>query len=221
MTISQLQTIFEQNRDIENAVKQEAYLKDQFMFLGLPKPKRAKLEKEFVKATKSLNNEQIIDICFELTSLGFREYMYTAQSVLHTNYKKLNYNDIERLVQLTLIDSWWENTDGFQSVLKKWFRENPQYIRQFVESYYKHPNMWLRRLAIIAQLGLKEQTDFVIMKRALRYNFNYDEFFIQKAIGWALRDYSKSNSVAVAEFIGKYQAKMSNLAIREGSKYIS
>ncbi len=220
MTIVQLQTIFEANRDIENAVKQEAYLKNQFMFLGLAKPIRAELEKDFVKDTKQLDVEQIIDICFELTELGFREYLYTAQRVMDANYQKFELSHIERLVKITLIDSWWENTDGFQSFVRKWFKANPQAIRPFVESKYKDDNMWIRRLAIIAQLGLKEQTDFTIMKRAIRYNLNYDEFFIQKAIGWALRDYSKTNQKAVAEFITQYNDKLSNLAIREGSKYL-
>ncbi len=124
-------------------------------------------------------------------------------------------------MKITLIDSWWENTDGFQSFVRKWFKANPEAIRPFIESKYKDDNMWIRRLAIIAQLGLKEQTDFTIMKRAIRYNFSYDEFFIQKAIGWALRDYSKSNQKAVTEFIEKYNDKLSNLAIREGSRYLS
>lgn len=220
MTINQLIKVFEANADHENAVKQEAYLKNQFPFLGLAKPIRAKLEKEFVKSTKLLSKTEVIEIIFELSQLGYREYLYTSQMVMQANYKRFEYDDIINLTTVTRSNQWWENTDGFQSFLKKWFRDNPEYIKPFVLVFYKDENLWMRRLAIIAQLGMKDLTDFTVMKRALRYNFKYDEFFIQKAIGWALRDYSKINQVEVAKFIDDYHLKMSNLAIREGSKYL-
>lgn len=220
MTIEQLSVIFEANRNEENAIKQQAYLKNQFKFLGLAKPIRSQLEKTFVEQTKSLSAPEIIELCFELSNLNYREYLYTSQMVLLANYQKFNYQDILQLMQITLIDQWWENTDGFQSFLRMWFKKNPEYIRPFVISTYKDENMWVRRLAIIAQLGLKTQTDFVILKRAIRYNNKFDEFFIQKAIGWALRDYSKTNRDQVAKFITENEQKMSKLAIREGSKYL-
>lgn len=218
--IEELQAVFEANRDQEKAVAQKAYLKDQFEFLGIPKPVRAKLEKEFVKATKQLPKEEVISLVFDLTKLGYREYLYTGQMVLQANYKSFDYRDILELTQITRTNQWWENTDGFQSFLKKWFKANLESVRPFVLAYYKDSDMWMRRLAIIAQLGLKESTDFTVMTRAIRYNLKYDQFFIQKAIGWALRDYSKTNPTAVADFIYKYEDKLSNLAVREGSKYL-
>lgn len=220
MTTKQLIEVFEANANADNAVKQEAYLKDQFKFLGIAKPIRAKLEKEFVKETKLLPKEKAMELVFELSNLGYREYLYTSQMVMQANYKQFNYNDILALTVITRSNQWWENTDGFQSFLKKWFRDNPDYIRPFVLEFYKDENLWMRRLAIIAQLGMKDITDFTVMKRAIRYNLKYDEFFIQKAIGWALRDYSKVNPKEVSKFIDEYERKMSNLAIREGSKYL-
>lgn len=220
MTTKQLIEVFEANANADNAVKQEAYLKEQFKFLGIAKPTRAKLEKEFVKDSKLLPKEKVTELVFELSNLGYREYLYTAQMVMQANYEKFNYNDILALTVITRSNQWWENTDGFQSFLKKWFRDNPDYIRPFVLGFYKDENLWMRRLAIIAQLGMKDVTDFTVMKRAIRYNLKYDEFFIQKAIGWALRDYSKVNPKEVSKFIANYELKMSNLAIREGSKYL-
>lgn len=220
MKTVQLQTIFEANRDRNNASKQKAYLKNQFEFLGLAKPIRAKLELDFVKSTKLLVKDEIIDLCFELANLDYREYLYTSQMVLQANYKKFDYDDILNLVEITRHNQWWENTDGFQSFLKKWFKLNPQYIAPFVLGFYRDENLWVRRLAIIAQLGMKELTDFSVMQRAICYNFTDNQFFIQKAIGWALRDYSKTNSVDVQQFIENNNDKLSALAIREGSKYL-
>lgn len=220
MTITELQILFEKNKDAENAIKQEAYLKNQFKFLGLPKPKRASLEKQFVKNTKQLEKEQVIEVIFNLSELTEREYLYTSQMVLQANYLKFDYDNVLELTKITRNNQWWENTDGFQSFLKKWFRANPEYIKPFVLEFYQDENMWMRRLAIIAQLGMKDITDFTVMKKAIRYNLKYDQFFIQKAIGWALRDYSKVNPGDVAAFIDNHREQMSNLAIREASKYI-
>ncbi len=220
MTINQLIEVFEDNVNPENAIKQKAYLKNQFEFLGLAKPVRVKLEKDFVKSTKLLAKEEVIEIIFELSKLGFREYLYTAQMVMQANYKQFSYEDILALTVITRSNQWWENTDGFQNFLKKWFRDNPDYIKPFVLAFYNDENMWMRRLAIIAQLGMKDLTDFGVMESAIKYNLKYENFFIQKAIGWALRDYSKVNKVAVSNFIDNHQSQLSNLAIREGSKYL-
>ncbi len=220
MTTNQLIEVFEANANPENAVKQKAYLKNQFEFIGLAKPVRAKLEKEFVKETKSLPKDEVIELVFDLSKLGFREYLYTGQMVIQANYKRFNYEDVLALTAITRDNQWWENTDGFQSFLKKWFRDNPECIKPFVLEFYQDDNMWMRRLAIIAQLGMKDLTDFTVMERAIKYNLKYDQFFIQKAIGWALRDYSKVNKVVVSNFIESHQSQLSNLAIREGSKYL-
>ncbi len=220
MKTNQLIEVFEANANPENAVKQKAYLKNQFEFLGIAKPARAKLERDFIKSTKLIEKEEVINIIFEVSKLGFREYLYTSQMIMQANYKRFSYKDVLDLTAITRDNQWWENTDGFQSFLKKWFRDNPEYIKPFVLEFYQDENMWMRRLAIIAQLGMRDLTDFEIMKRAIKYNLKYDEFFIQKAIGWALRDYSKVNKTRVSEFIDSHQSQLSSLAIREGSKYL-
>jgi 3-methyladenine DNA glycosylase AlkD len=81
-------------------------------------------------------------------------------------------------------------------------------------------DFWVRRVAIDHQLGRKEKTNTDLLEKILTNNFGSKEFFINKAIGWALRDYSKTNPDWVRYFIGKYKNKMDKLSIREGSKYI-
>ena len=81
-------------------------------------------------------------------------------------------------------------------------------------------DFWLRRLAIEHQLLQKEETDVQLLEQILINNLNQTEFFINKAIGWALRDYSKTNPDWVREFIEKYKDRLSKLSIKEGSKYL-
>lgn len=211
---------FEKYKDQDSAIKQEAYLRNQFKFIGMPKPSRSKVEKPFIQRSKELTIEQLIDLVYALARLEEREYLYCSQQMLIANAKRFELRHVCDLIGVTLFNPWWENTDGFASFVHKWLKAKPYYVREFVEMYYKDDEMWIRRLAIISQLGLKKDVDFVILKRAIKYNMKYDEFFIQKAIGWALRDYSKYNPQGVEEFIDKNEEKLSKLAIREGSKYL-
>ena len=81
-------------------------------------------------------------------------------------------------------------------------------------------DFWLRRLAIEHQLLQKEETDVQLLEQILVNNLDQTEFFINKAIGWALRDYSKTNPDWVLEFIEKYKDRLSKLSIKEGSRYL-
>jgi 3-methyladenine DNA glycosylase AlkD len=81
-------------------------------------------------------------------------------------------------------------------------------------------NIWLRRIAIDHQLSRKEKTDTALLETVIKNNFGQTEFFINKAIGWILRQYSKTNPQWVKDFIDKYRDSLAPLSIREGSKYL-
>lgn len=221
MQINELVVLFEQHQNLENKTKQEQYLKNQFKFLGISKPLRSELEKPFLVAQKDKSAEQLIVLASELHNLEYREYMYTAQTLLVKYVKKLSFTDINEMMKLTLVNSWWENTDGYNMVIKKWLALNSNYILRFVNKYYKRKNFWLRRMAIIAQLGFKEDTNLKALSKALEYNLSDNEFFVAKAVGWALRDLSKSNPMYVNQFLIKYEQQMKNLSIKEAKKYLN
>ena len=92
--------------------------------------------------------------------------------------------------------------------------------KKFVLEWSRDEDFWLRRLAIEHQLLQKEETDVQLLEQILINNLDQTELFINKAIGWALRDYSKTNPAWVREFIEKYKDKLSKLSIKEGSKYL-
>lgn len=221
MQINELVVLFEQHQNLENKTKQEQYLKNQFKFLGISKPLRSELEKPFLVAQKDKSADQLIVLASELHNSEYREYMYTAQMLLVKYVKKLSFADINEMMKLTLVNSWWENTDGYNMVIKKWLALNPNYILRFVNKYYKRKNFWLRRMAIIAQLGFKDDTNLKALSKALEYNLSDDEFFVAKAVGWALRDLSKSNPMYVNQFLIKYEQQMKNLSVKEAKKYLN
>ncbi len=220
MEINALIRLFEQHKNVDNSLKQEKYLKNQFKFLGISKPLRAELEKPFLKDCWNLNGNELIKVAAQLHNLEQREYMYTAQVLLSKYAKKLSFDDINEIMKLTLINSWWENTDGYNIVIKKWLTLNPNYTMRFINKYYKRKNFWLRRMAIIAQLGFKDQTNKKALTKALVFNLNDNEFFVAKAVGWALRDFSKTDALYVKQFLIKYENDMQKLSVREANKYL-
>ena len=115
--------------------------------------------------------------------------------------------------------SWWDTVDLLAKVIGSLVIRIEGYDKIMLE-WSKDSNIWLKRVAILYQLSLKDKVDEIILDKMLVNNLGDNEFFINKAIGWALRDYSKFNPEWVREFIKKNKDNMANLSIREASKYI-
>ncbi|MEN2766316.1 DNA alkylation repair protein [Ornithinibacillus sp. 16A2E] len=97
--------------------------------------------------------------------------------------------------------------------------EHPEVIQEKIEKWSTDSNMWLRRTSILFQLKYKKYTNEQLLYTYIRRNANSREFFIQKAIGWALREYSKTNPESVKNFIAENE--LAKLSVREGSKYLT
>ena len=100
------------------------------------------------------------------------------------------------------------------------YLETMKQADDYLEEWSKNEDFWVRRIAIDHQLCRKEKTNTKLLEAILVNNFGSNEFFINKAIGWSLRDYSKTNPEWVKEFVEKYKDKMDKLSIKEASKYI-
>ena len=133
--------------------------------------------------------------------------------------KFLKREDISRLKYLIVTKSWWDTIDLLAKVVGSLIIRIEGYDQIMLE-WSKDSNIWLRRVAILYQLSLKDKVDKQVLDKILVNNLGDSEFFINKAVGWALRDYSKYNPEWVREFIKKNKDNMANLSIREASKYI-
>jgi DNA alkylation repair enzyme len=127
--------------------------------------------------------------------------------------------DIPRLKKLVLTKSWWDTIDYLDMIIGGIALKYPE-INNVLLEWSVDENIWLRRIAIDHQLLRKEKTNIELLKKIIENNFEQTDFFINKAIGWALRDYSKTNPEWVRNFIEKNKEKMAKLSIREASKYI-
>ncbi len=93
-------------------------------------------------------------------------------------------------------------------------------MRPVFEAWLSSGDLWLRRTVIISQLKSKEQTDSVLLFDACERNLADSEFFVRKAIGWALRQHLKTDPAAVSQFVDDHRSAMSGLSLREAMKYL-
>lgn len=209
--------IFYENRNEEQAEAMAKYMRNLFPFLGLKKPERAVLYKEFlrIKRKDTTVDWEFIFKCYEMQE---REFQYLAIDYMEKVIKLFTPDDMEKIEELLTTKSWWDSVDAINRVVGHIAMENPEVKENIILKWMKSDNIWLKRIAIIFQLKYKEKTDTDFLSKAILYNSQTEEFFINKAIGWALREYSKTNKQWVKEFIKGNQ--LSNLSIREGSKYI-
>ncbi len=201
----------------EDAIHMKAYMKDQFEFLGVKTPVRRKLSKVFFKK----NSSPAIDWKFihQAWDNPYREMQYVVLDYLQMKQKALTPSDLSKIKKLAQTKPWWDTIDFLCRSVGFICLHYPE-TKKFVLEWSRDEDFWLRRLAIEHQLLQKEETDVKLLEQILVNNLDQFEFFINKAIGWALRDYSKTNPDWVLEFIEKYKDRLSKLSIKEGSKYL-
>lgn len=209
--------VFYNNRNEEQAEPMAKYMKNLFPFLGLKKPERAALSKEFLKEKK---NDAVIDwnFIFKSYEIPEREFQYLAIAYMENIVGLFTPNDMKNIEKLLTTKSWWDSVDSINTIVGHIAMEYPEVKEGTLLRWMESDNIWLNRISIIFQLRYKERTDTEFLEKAILTNSQTNEFFINKAIGWALREYSKTNKEWVRRFIETNE--LSKLSIREGSKYI-
>ena len=214
----ELKRKFEESKDKENAISMAKYMRNLFSFYGIPTPKRKAVYKDFLKEEKKLEkiDWELLDQCYQDLH---REFQYFVCDYLLAMNKYLTFEDIPKLKQYITKKEWWDTIDCFDSVIGEiGLRDNR--VEKLMLTWSKDKDFWLRRIAIDHQLNRKKKTNKELLEQIIVNNFGSEEFFINKAIGWSLREYSKTNPTWVKEFLDKYKDKLNKLSIREASKYI-
>ena len=186
MNLTDLLVELEAGKDPEKAGPMEAYMRHQFPFLGIAGPERNALYKKYfpsVKKTKMIDWD-FVDICWEKEP---REYQYVAANYLKAVQSYLTKDDLPKLERLVVTKSWWDTVDILDRVVGSLVADHPE-LEEVILKWSLSDNIWLRRVAIDHQLLRKEKTNVQLMEKILLNNLDQTEFFINKAIGWALRD---------------------------------
>ena len=206
-----------QLNDPLKAPQMAAYMKGHFAFLGVPKPLRAEIQR--AHWPERPRKTAAISTINELWGLPHREAQYVALDLLKSEAKYWTPEEaLPALEQWITTHSWWDTVDalavhGVGALLKRY----PEAVWPTVQSWIYSDNLWLNRTAIIAQLGFRAATRTEWLDEALEAHTQSKEFFHRKAIGWALRDYGKTNPRWVQQWVNAHP-EISGLSRREALK---
>ncbi len=210
---------FEKFADLKIATGQRAYMKDKFDYFGLKSPIRKSLQKPFLLNTQLPLKENLEEIIRTLWNKPEREIQYFAQELLQKYIKQFEKKDLSLFEYMITHKSWWDTVDYIASnILGPYFMKFPELRENFIRKCIISKNMWLKRSALLFQLKYKDEVDTVLLSYAINSMLGSKEFFINKAIGWSLRQYSKFNPDWVIDYTNK--TVLQNLSKREALRLI-
>lgn len=202
------------------AVQMEAYMKNKFSYYGVKSPKRAEIFRPIWNNNKStiiIEWKSLVDALWKKEQ---REYQMIALEIIKRVYKKMKVEDLDFLETLVTRKSWWDTVDLLASTsIGHLLRLDKQLQLKKVKSWIVSDDLWLQRVALIHQLKYKENHDLELLFYCIDQIKSDPAFFLRKGAGWALREASKTFPNEVRQYI-KSTDGLSNLTIREGSKYL-
>ena len=217
--IAELRDAFELVADKEHAQGARAYMKNQFTFFGIYTKERRSISNSIIKKYGIFNVEHLHELVKKLFREPEREFQYVAIELI-AYHKKYWTKDIIDVAEFCLINkSWWDSVDHVGSlILGPYFKKFPQQIIPIASVWNKSNNFWLQRSSIMFQKSYKKETDTELLATYILNVKNNKEFFVQKAIGWALREYGYTNPKWVIQFV--QEQHLTGLSAREALRRI-
>jgi 3-methyladenine DNA glycosylase AlkD len=218
--LNQLTKAFEEHKDPVIALQMKAYMKNKFEFMGIKSPERRALSKPFNTGAARPEVKDLWPVVMQLWGFPEREFQYFAMELVSKYYKIVAQNWIEKYELLITKKSWWDTVDFIATTLAgEYFRKFPEQIPPVTGKWIRSGNIWLQRSCLIFQLKYKHETDTDLLSSFIIPLSKSKEFFIAKAIGWALREYSKCNPTWVKNFVENNT--LQSLSKREALRRIS
>jgi 3-methyladenine DNA glycosylase AlkD len=215
-----VEAAFAPHADPETARGMERYLLNRYAFLGLPAPVRRSAVKPLM-AQAVETPEHLLGIARALWGKPQREYRYVAIDLLMRHYRLLSVAHLGTLRALMELDAWWETVDGMSGVISAVLHDSKLISDegpQTMDEWIRDSNFWVRRVAMMHQRGWQLDTDTVRLFNYAELLADEKEFFIRKAIGWALRDYARWDGASVRAFVDSHRSALSPLTVREAVK---
>ncbi len=216
--VASLRTLFEQNANPAQAAPMKKYMRDEFEYLGIKSPQVKALFRQAIRENGLPSLEELDRVVRELWDLPQREYQYLAISLMERLEKKLPSDAIKTLEYMVTHKSWWDTVDNISHIVGIHFKHYTEVREKYLAKWRASDNFWLRRTAILFQLDYKEETNFDLLREIVQENLGSTEFFINKAIGWALRQYARIDPKAVKKFVKS--TPLHPLSRREAMKHL-
>ena len=200
------------------AAAMRAYMRDRFAYLGVGAPERRAAVMPLLRAFKPPGTKELREAVEVLWARAEREYQYVAADLVASYQSVLSLDDLSWLLDLAQRKSWWDSVDTLVKPVGGIVRLSGAKGARAMNRAVKHENFWVRRIAMLHQLGLREATDTERLFRYAEFLASEGEFFVRKAVGWALRDYAWHDWRAVERFLETTPVQFSALTVREASK---
>lgn len=218
--LPELRKAFEAVADPHRADEMSAYMKDHFEFLGLSAAVRRAEQRQLLLESKSADNEALLSFAEACWAEEEREFQYAAVDMLRKRARVLEPTDLSRLRSLVSTKSWWDTVDGLAAhVVGSLVRSHPE-LSVEMDAWILADDLWVARTAMLHQLMWKEDTDPDRLFRYAETQASHPDFFMRKAIGWALRQYARTEPDSVRAFVSAHEQELSSLSKREALKHL-
>ena len=210
--------LFEAKSDAKRAEQNKAYMKHKFSFIGIITADRRFITKEIVKLFPFNDIKSVSNVVKILWQMDQREYHHAAIDIL-AHYHKLWQPDIIELIEYCLLNhSWWDSVDNLNiACVGRYFSMFPNAL-DITTRWNNTDDIWLQRSSIIFQKPYKKKTDSKLLAAHILKVAESKDFFVRKAIGWALREYAKTNKEWVIDFVASNS--LHSLSRREAMKHL-
>jgi 3-methyladenine DNA glycosylase AlkD len=211
---------FEAARDPARAVAMRAYMRDQFPFLGIGGPDQKTLAREVLAGLPRPGEPDLRAIAKACWALPEREYQYFACALLRRHASRCSPGFLDVALTLVSTKSWWDTVDALAAHVVGRLVEGYPALAMDMDDWIHYEDMWVARTAILHQLRYGPRTDADRLFRYCLAQADHRDFFIRKAIGWALREYGKTAPDTVREFVASHRSELSPLSVREALKHL-
>jgi len=217
--LKEIQKIFAANADATIAKGAKAYLLNQFEFYGIKTPLRRTFCNAFYKTHPIKDHTELSALIKDCFNEPQRELHYFAIELLGHHKKLWSKKTLPLIEWMITHNSWWDSVDSTNThAIGKFFLQYPEYIQEYTFKWNRSSNKWLKRMSILFQLLYREKTNTTLLTNYIEHCQLEEDFFIRKAIGWALRAYAYTDSKWVVKFV-KTHPQLSNLSKREALKH--
>lgn len=221
MTIRRLRRALGERADPVKATAMQAYMKSAMRYYGVNLPEVRTLTREAFGDLSEMSCEEWKTTILDLwRGARRREERYAAQYLLERKQSCLTPDDMPMLEELVVTGGWWDHVDELAMVIGALLRAHPRKIRPVMRRWSTDPNLWKRRVSIICQLRFRRETDLALLYANIEPNLGERDFFIRKAIGWALRQYARTDPAEVRRYVREHELELSGLSKREALKNI-
>jgi 3-methyladenine DNA glycosylase AlkD len=207
--------------DATKAAGMRAHMRDKFVYLGVTTPERRGAVKVLIRGFAPVESAALKPVATALWKMEEREYQYVAADLLNRHQDAFSLEDLPWLLELAQSKAWWDTVDCFPKLVGSIVLRSGAKGRCAMDQAVKHENFWVRRIAMLHQLGMREDADAVRLFKYADRLAPEKEFFIRKAVGWALRDYAWHDWRAVEKYLNRAKERLSGLTIREARKNFS